>query len=598
MHKYLLSLLMIPFITCAALAQDDLNAILENAAGSNVQIPNYPDGGYSELSYSATEHSQLAKIRNYTECASRVFANALAATAGEVTESDPEHIIQGWIYKTFQSPDTIKQVLACPEIASAADDETIVFQPIEYNFGAVNTDLPDSGRRIVVNYETQPKILKQRLLVANKRSLLETNPSPKIGAPGDPAVWTNTDPAWYGILVVESGTLDEFIGEDKNNTISLKYIEDNIDRFYPKGGQCTSKSALANDSYAINVATTRAVGVQDDSNDYYVAGDVSLKWISYAEIALDVAITVATVGGGQVLLGSLKGVRATKAAKGLVTTMRTLEKSDKVRDFIRLTQQSSRVADELKTIDRATDRAKYLSKSDELKRLNDSLKTLDNLDDVKKYKTAANAFEDVMKFRRALKAWKVPQRGNVIARAWRSFRAASNGNKVIGKGARIARSGMKSGKIRDWLFHATLKNAGRLAKLERNLGIIYGVIKFAGDMYDYTETSTGEFTNGVEFKPLGLLSADDLQGQENIINHGMWLMWAGDSTNPEDDDAAYLQAMDFAAKFHQELTEIQEDKGSSCSVDIFIVRPIIRNPGEADSQLYYLIMNDQPWTAE
>ncbi|MDR0741671.1 MAG: hypothetical protein LBF28_02765 [Rickettsiales bacterium] len=558
------------FVSCAAAAQD--------IAGSSSMTDDSTQSGGGGL----PESEILAE-----SCAAGAFANALAAAAGEVDESDPEHIIQGWIYKTFQSPDAIKQVLGCPEIANAPDDNTIRFQPVEYKF-------PD-GRRIVVNYETQPKILRQRLLVAGKRSLPETSPSPRIGAPGDPTVWTNTDPAWYGILIVESGTLDEFIGDDKNNTISLKYIEENIDRFYPKGGRCTSKSALANDSYSINLAAKKTVGVQGDSNDYYVAGDANLQWITYAEIALDVAITVATVGGGQLALGALKGARAARAAKGLVATMRALEKSDNVKDFISLSRQSARAAEELKTIDRAADAARHAAKSDEIKRLSDGVKDLEKFDDVRRYKNAAGAFEEVMKFRRALKAWKIPQRGNVVARAWRSFRAAGRGNKAIGKGAKIARAGMKSGKIRDWLFHATLKNAGRLAKLERNMGIIYGAMKFAGDMYDWTETSTGEFTNDVEFKPLGLLSADDLAGQENVINHGMWLMWAGGSASSSDDDAAYLQAMDFAAKFHQDLTEIQEDDGDFCSVDIFVVRPVIRNPGEDDAQLYYLIMNDQPW---
>jgi hypothetical protein len=530
-----------------------------------------------------------------TECASRAFADALSATADTVGADDPEHVIQAWIYAAFQNAEVIKKVLNCPEIADAPDDKTIKVQPIEYLFGAA---AGGAGRRIVINYETQPKILKQRLLAANKRSLPETNPSPLVGAPNDPAVWTNTDPAWYGILVVESGSLDEFIGPDKNNTISMNYIKQNIDRIFPRGNRCTSKSALANDGDMINRAVRQTVGIEDDTNDYYVAGDVNLQWITWAEVALDVGITVATMGGGAVVLGMTKAARASKAAKGLVATLRAAEKSDKVREFIRLSRESARAAEELKTIDRTADAAKYMAKSDEIKKLGDGIKDLEKLEDVQKYKTAAGAFTDVMKYRRALKAWKIPQRGNVVARAWRSFRAANTGNKIINKGAKAARAGMKSGKIRDRLFHSTLRNIGRVAKLEEHVGGIYGVMKFAGNMYDWTETSTGDFTSGIQFEPLGLLSADDLEGQTNVINHGMWLMWAGDSTNPADDDAAYLQAMDFAAKFHQDLTEILEDSGGGlCSVDILVARPIIRNPGDADQALYYLIMNDTPWTA-
>lgn len=102
------------------------------------------------------------------DCATTVFANALAVASDDVMATDDEYAVQTWIYQTFQNPDVIKQVLACPEIAAAADDETIQFQPVEYVFA-------DGNRRITINYATQPKILKQRLVVANKRSLPETD---------------------------------------------------------------------------------------------------------------------------------------------------------------------------------------------------------------------------------------------------------------------------------------------------------------------------------------------------------------------------------------------------------------------------------------
>ena len=116
-------------------------------------------------------------------------------------------------------------------------------------------------------------------------------------------------------------------------------------------------------------------------------------------------------------------------------------------------------------------------------------------------------------------------------------------------------------------------------------------------MYDWTETSTGDFTNNIQFAPLLLLSADDLAGQENVVNYGMWLLWAGDATSAADDDAAYLQAMDTAEKFWQDLTTVQEQQNNhACDVDIYVVRPILRNPDTPDAEIYYLIMNDVPWT--
>ena len=526
-----------------------------------------------------------------TQCATGVFANALSETVNTVSETDDEITIRKWIYDAFSAPETIEKVLACPEIASAADDDTITFLPIEYTF--------PGGRQIVVNYETQPKILKQRLTIAQKRELpSDTTPSPQIGAPDDASVWTNTDPAWYAIMVVEHGALDEFVGPDKNNTISLQWINDNIDDIYPHGNSCTSKTALAGDNDMVNLAGKATVNLTDDTNDYYVAGDANLQWISYLEIGLDVVITVATFGGGAVVLGATKAARASRALKNLTTAMRALRQEQAVINYIKIVNQHTRALRELQAIDRATDAARYASKLDEVENLARQMRNMErNSDLVRDYRQASDTFSSLNQYRRALRSLRPAQRGNIMARAWRAFRAANTGGKKINRAARIARSSMKSGRIRDWLFQSTLSNVGALAKMEEAGGFIYGALNFVGGMYDWTETSTGEFTNDIEFKPLTLLSADDLQGQENVVNHGMWFMWLGDSVNPADDDAAYLQAMDFADKFHYNLEEIQTDKNNhACNVDIYVVRPIIRNPGTENAEMYYLIMNDEPWT--
>ena len=526
---------------------------------------------------------------NDTECATAVFADALANNSAAVSETDEDIVIRQWIYQTFANPDVLRAVMKCPEFANAADDETITLQPIKYVF--------PGGREIVINYETQPKILAQRITLGEKNELADLNPNPRID-PTDGTVWTNTDPAWYAIMVVESGTLDEFVGPGKNNTVSMRYINDNIDRLFPHGNRCTSKSALAGDRRMINVATRETVGIDNDTNDYYVAGDVSLQWISYLEIGLDVAITVLTMGGGTVILGATKSARASRALHGLTNTIKTLRRADSVRDYVRISQQYTRVAEQLRNIDRVADAAQYervAAQADDLAR---TMRTLEQTDDnVRQYRNATNAFTSLNQYRRTLRSLRTPQRGNIIARAWRAIRAANTGGKTIRNAEKIARSSTLSGQIRDWLFQSTLTNAGALARLERTGGFIYGALRFFGGMYDWTETSTGEFTSGIDFKPLTLLSADDLQGQENVINHGMWLMWAGNAYSAADDDAAYLQAMDFANKFHFNLDKIQtEQNNHACNVDIFVVRPIIHNPGTDNAELYYLIMNDTPWT--
>ena len=524
-----------------------------------------------------------------TQCATAAFAHSLASTASSVSETDDEITIRKWIYDAFSAPETLRTVLACPEIASVADDETITFLPIEYTF--------PGGRQIIVNYETQPKILKQRITISEKREL-PYDPNPEIGADGDTSVWTNTDPAWYAIMVVEHGALDEFVGPDKNNTISLQWINDNIDTIYPHGNSCTSKTALAGDNDMVNLAGKATVNLADDTNDYYVAGDANLQWISYLEIGLDVVITVATAGGGAAVLGATKAARASRALKNIGTSLRALRQTDAVRDYIRVSAQYSRATEELRTIDRATDAAAHAAKSAEIDNLARQMRNMEQTNDqVRQYREYSDTFSSLNQYRRTLRGVLRPaQRGNIIARAWRSLRAANTGGPMIKSAARLGRSSMKSGKIRDWLFQTTLQNIGAVAKLEQAGGLLYGALNFVGGMYDWTETSTGEYTSGIEFKPLTLLSADDLSGQENVVNYGMWLMWMGDSISAMDDDAAYLQAMDFADKFHYNLMTVQSETPTPCNIDIYVVRPIIRNPGGDAPEMYYLVMNDEPWT--
>lgn len=570
-----------------------------------------------------------------TKCATGVFANALAASVDAVSESDNEEIIQQWIYAVFSAPKTLTEVLKCPEIANAADDDTIKFMPIMYTF--------PGGREIVVNYETQPKILKQRITIGNKRDL-PTDPNPRIGA--DESIWTNVDPAWYAIMVTEHGALDNFVGPDKNNTISMEYIRDNINNLYPSGngGNCTDRSAKSRDHTTINdVMRDQTVDIEDDTNDYYVAGDVNLQWLSYLEIAADVILTVATFGGYQVITGTAKAARASRNLKNLFSSAKTLRGAglmddlrdarnilktiDRTKDADKYSETLQRIArlekqleattsvhnyailyerldtinNTLKKLDKTKDATEYKRLTDEISDLTKRMTEMEKADDrVKQYRQTADAIKDMNKYLNELHALrglqKTKQTGNIAARAFKAFKSVNTGTKQLDKAAKIARQGMKSGRLKDWLFQSTMKNIGALGRVGAGTGVLYGALKFIGGMYDWTETSTGDFTNNIEFAPLLLLSADDLQGQENVVNHGMWLMWAGSSVFPTDDDAAYLQAMDFATKFHQDLVEYQDGANSPCNVDIWVVRPIIRNPGTDNAALYYLIMNDTPWT--
>lgn len=521
-------------------------------------------------------------------CSSGVFSDALYANITSISSDDPEYVIRAWVYDSFSRPETLTRVLQCPEIANATDPtQAIKFDTIRATLSAERT--------VEINYTTSPQILRDRLTAGEKRELPNNNPSPEIV--GDE--WINTDPAWYGILITRRGALNDFIGPNKNNTVSLNYIEQNIDAIYPAGiGACTNKSALAMDSAMVNRAAHNTVNIEKDTNDYYVAGDKNLRWISWAQVAADVAITVATVGGGTVILGGLKGARAARAARNVGRTMSELSAIDTVQDYIRASRNLARANDELRAIDRAVDAASYAAKQNEIRAIEATVNQISSGDDVRRFIAAERSSADLLRLTRGLRGLKTAQRGNVIARTFRAVRTAMfSGNRTIARAARVGRAGMKSGRLRDFLFQNTIRMLAQpLATAQTRTGLAYGAIRFIGGMYDWTDTATGEYTSNIRFKPFGLLSADDLEGAENEINYGMWLMWSGDSVSSEDDDAAYLQAMDFAAKFHQDLTELQDDSGdNACDIDIFVVRPILH---QSTNQLYYLIMNDTPWSTD
>ena len=724
-----------------------------------------------------------------TPCASEILANAVATVADGIDPFAEEVEVQTQIYAVFADKDILSNVLKCPEIARANETDTIKFTPIQYEF--------PNGREIIINYETQPKVIKQKIDLAGKRRLPSEDPNPRIGDINDDAMWTNTNPAWYAIMITQAGALRNFVGPDKNNTVSLQYIVDNIDSLYPSGpngGYCTTRSPKGpGQNFAINRATEITTGNPDDY--YYIAGDINLEWIGYAELAAEVVITIVTWGGWAAVQGAVKGARAMAALRKLSPILKTLEKSKDVKKYLSKTDELAKLTDkiadanklkdakqlkqlkqqkealekELKALDKIDDVKTYkktaatfddltkylddlgalnkkatkvakesnkLRKSYntakktkdaqnyrkavvtqqrsakqleelkkarklleetgeiapdaqkinknianlekrveklEIKRLNTkgsqqkdiqrqiknlnqqinkqrnnlntpkkltgkdkqnaldaldqqiktvnknlddatkSVKDLENLPDVKTYKEASKQYSDLVDLGQRMKNLKVltktPQRGNVFTRAARkikgtkivrgvkALKTAFSGGKKINKAARMGRTGSLAAKTRDWLFHSTLAAAGSLAKFEAQVSALYMIVNFAGDMFDFTNDSTSQFTNNIEFKPFLLLSASEIEGQEDVVNYGMWLMWAGDSTSAADDDAAFLMANDFAAKLHEDLTEYQKDKpGYPCNVDIYVVRPILRNPGEEDGQIYYLIMNDIPWT--
>ena len=119
-----------------------------------------------------------------TTCVRGAFLNALTDNADKITQDAPESDVKQWIYDTFQSAETLGTVLSCPEIINADENETIRFLPIQYTF--------PNGREIVVNYETQPKVLEQHFMLATKTELPTDDPNPAVSPDDATATWVNT----------------------------------------------------------------------------------------------------------------------------------------------------------------------------------------------------------------------------------------------------------------------------------------------------------------------------------------------------------------------------------------------------------------------
>jgi len=607
----------------------------------------------SGLSFATTlspqENTDWYNASHQTPCASQIFADALYQNADKIPENTPEHLARAWAKQIMQSADVLTRVLECPELKSISDTSTIIFTPVVYEF--------PNGRTLTINYTTQPKTIKQHITLATKRSLPNGDASPNLNNIEDAGKYMNTEPAWYAVMVVQHDSLSEFVGPGKNNTLSVKYINDNIDEIYPQGFFCTSKSALAYDNDTINIATRETIQLgKDDTNDYYVAGDVNLEWIMYAEIAADVILTILTAGGGEAALVAAKEKNATRVAKNMKESLKELKNIDNVKDYIDTSHKIANYADDITNLTKNADdyvkalknieKAKQAGKIDDAKKLGqearklldaarkidpkvtvDTLRDADKLADhlkptkeaietlsktaenllkadknVARYKESVETFQELAKWRRTLQAYKRPVTGNIITRALKTLKASQGGANTIAKAGKLVRAGMSStsAKIGDWLFENTLKHGARLARFTRDVGLFYSAASFLGNMYDKTSSTSKEFSNGIEFKPLCLLSADDLEGADNVVNYGMWLMWEGSSTDPSDDDAAYLQAMDFAEKFNYNLNKVQSEQGVNCNVDIYVVRPIIRldetNINNPSGEMFYLFMNDKPWT--
>ena len=97
-----------------------------------------------------------------SNCASDIFLNALNKDISNINENDPENVIKYWIFNNFQKKEVLSKVLDCDNISNLKDDEIVKFKTFDFVF--------KTGRKITVEYTSQLKLLKNRLLLSNKKT--------------------------------------------------------------------------------------------------------------------------------------------------------------------------------------------------------------------------------------------------------------------------------------------------------------------------------------------------------------------------------------------------------------------------------------------
>ncbi len=382
---------------------------------------------------------------------------------------------------------------------------------------------------------------------------------------------------WYGILVVKAGSLDKYAAMDVP-IISTEYMKSHRDEFYPANSDkalgmaraCTHSNHMAHDKDVINRATHITMGEKDSfwsGNDYYVYDGQDVYW-GWATIAGEVAMALLTMGI------SAEAQLATSTIKIPATTARALQTSNRFIDTVNLTKDARK-------IDSAIDAARAVSKGDATTRaaartaLGDAGITVKSGASYKDFHAIAQALE-IAKNAGTHPSW--------TSALWRPWRLVASGVKnikptftnTIGSGA-------------TW---------GKRIKTLGTAGLVVGANFLGKELikaFGYSSAVLQDPTTGdVEFNSFGLLSADDIDGRENVVSHGAWVSF--DDTGRANEDDALNEAAAFAEELVKDINSINS-QDPQCDIDIYVVQPAISNPEKLPGkrQIYYILQTtNQP----
>ncbi|MBQ7950031.1 MAG: hypothetical protein IJ276_03560 [Alphaproteobacteria bacterium] len=379
---------------------------------------------------------------------------------------------------------------------------------------------------------------------------------------------------WYGILVVKAGSLDSYANQELP-IISTKYMKDHRAEFFPDNSDkalgltraCTHSNHMAHDQDVINRAAHITMQ-EDDSfwsgNDYYVYDGKDVYW-GWATIAGEVAMALLTMGI------SAEAHLAASTIKIPAATVRAFQTSNRFIDAVTLTR-------DVKKIDTAIDAAKAVKKGDAATRA--AARTA--LGDAGVTVKSGATYKDFQAIARALEVAKAagthPQWTSALWRPWR----------LVATGAKNIKPTIAStlGPGATWTKRFATLAVGGAAVGANYIG--REIIKSFG----YSSAAIQDPTTGdVEFNSFGLLSADDIEGRENVVSHGAWI--AFDTVGTAEDDDALNEAARFAEEFTKDVNTINAED-PQCNVDIYVVQPAISNPKKlkGERQIYYILMTN------
>lgn len=371
---------------------------------------------------------------------------------------------------------------------------------------------------------------------------------------------------WFGILVVKKGSLDKYANADVP-IISSEFMKRNRSTFYPDNSDkplgmwrgCTHSNHMAADNDVVNRAAHLTMNEEDSfftGNDYYVYDGQDVYW-GTAQLIGEVALALVTLGGSAAASGTAAAGQSISAASKMVTG-------------VRLTKDASKIDKAVKAAKAAQAGSSVAAKASRV----DAIKALADAGVTVKAGTRASQLKNI---------------GNVVETAAKGIKPIA-WTSAFTKPWRLIKPGISSLKPKNIqaLYGPGVSWGQRLKRASLTVGgTALGVelIKAFG----YSSAAVNNYADGVSFNSFGLLSADDLEGRENVVSHGAWLQIEEGGAVNEDDPLN--EALAFAEAFTEDMIKINSED-PQCDVDIYVVQPGISNKDKLGvREIYYVIQN-------